>query len=128
MLALVVDWSEESGVLEVFLKVLLVICVSPVSSWGQNLLRKGEESNVVLRPSEDIAQNTSEAAWSLLDAHLWSSNREVVSNFMFPEIAVLDHGSTQHTTLTNPDQIKIALTKDCMVLYSLTRRRCLRRH
>jgi len=75
VLSLVVDWSEISGILEVFIKVLLIECVSPVGGWGQMFLSKGEESNVVFYISKDIAKNAIKATWSFLNAHLWPSNR-----------------------------------------------------
>jgi hypothetical protein len=128
MLTLVVDWSEVSGILQELIEVLLRVRVSPVSGWGQMLLSDGEESNVVLHPSENVAKNAIKTTWSLLNAHLWPSNGEIVSNFVFSKVAILDHASGKHASLTDTDQIEIALTKDRMLLNGFASLSSLRSH
>jgi len=94
MFALVVNWSEVSRVLEELIKVLLRESVSPVRGWSQVVLSNGPESDVVFYPSKRIAKNTIKAAWSFLNSHLWSGNREVVSDFVLSKVAVLNHSSS----------------------------------
>jgi hypothetical protein len=128
MLTLVVDWGEVSGILEVLIEVLLRVRVSPVGGWGQMLLSDGEESDVVLHPSKNVAKDAIEATWSLLNAHLWPSNREIVSDFVLSKVTILDHTSGKHASLTDTDQIEIALTKDRMLLHGLASLGGLRSH
>jgi len=84
------------------------------------LLNKGEQINVILHPINHIAKNACFAEWSLLNTHLWPTNREIVSNFVFSKVAVLNQVSAKHASLTNTDQIEITLSKNRVLLNSFT--------
>jgi len=94
----------------------LVLNLSVVRRWGNKLLNHFKLHKLVNNPVENTAPNTSQAFWHLLDTLLRASQGEIVMHFVLSKVTVLHNVSSQHASLTETDDIDVALTKHRMLL------------
>ena len=100
MLPLIVDGRSEVRVLLELVIPPLAPVVTPVVGWGNMILQDAEVGSVILEEGQDVAPETCDTPWCLLDSHLWSADREEVVHLVLSEIAVLNHVSGNEATLT----------------------------